>query len=81
MADKRTAQQEAGHLDPAWDSIDILVFVSQLATAWAGQLDLVDAAADQARDPSPAARRAAVVAAVQRLFPATAGDAGVGAGS
>jgi hypothetical protein len=69
--------QEAGHLDPAWDPIEILVFVGQLATAWAGQLDLVDAAADQVRDPSPAARRAAVVAAVRRLFPATAGDAGV----
>ncbi|MGW1758710.1 TetR family transcriptional regulator [Streptomyces mirabilis] len=66
--------QEAGHLDPAWDPIDILVFVNQIAMAWAGQLDLVDAAADQVRDPSPAARRAAVVAAVQCLFPATAGN-------
>ncbi|MGP4087494.1 TetR family transcriptional regulator [Streptomyces sp. KR55] len=64
--------QEAGHLDPAWEPIDILVFVNQIAMAWAGQLDLVDAAADQVRDPSLAARRAAVVAAVQRLFPATA---------
>ncbi|MFD9510067.1 MULTISPECIES: TetR family transcriptional regulator [Streptomyces] len=80
-AEQLRKAQEAGHLDPAWDPIDILVFVSQLATAWAGQLDLVDAAADQVRDPSPAARRAAVVTAVQRLFPATAGDAGVGAGS
>jgi hypothetical protein len=41
----------------------------------------VDAAADQVRDPSPAARRAAVVAAVERLFPAAAGDAGGGAES
>ena len=77
---RRKAEQlrkahEAGHLDPVWDPIDILVFVRQLATAWAGQLDLVDAAADQVRDPSLPARRAAVVAAVQRLFPATAGDA------
>ncbi|MFD5057003.1 hypothetical protein [Streptomyces sp. NPDC058394] len=39
--------------------------------AWAGQLDLVDAAGDQARDTSLAARRAAVVA-VQPLFPAAA---------
>ncbi|WP_326630916.1 MULTISPECIES: hypothetical protein [unclassified Streptomyces] len=38
------------------------------AMAWAGQLDLVDAAGDQARDTSLAARRAAV----QRLFPAAA---------
>ncbi|MEV0171449.1 TetR family transcriptional regulator [Streptomyces sp. NPDC050803] len=65
--------QEAGHLDPTWDPIDILVFVNQIAMAWAGQLDLVEAAADQVRDPSPAARRAAVVTAVQRLFPAAAG--------
>ncbi|MFF2430094.1 TetR family transcriptional regulator [Streptomyces mirabilis] len=69
--------QEAGHLDPAWEPIDILVFVNQIAMAWAGQLDLVDAAADQVRDPSPAARRAAVVTAVQRLFPATAGNTSV----
>lgn len=70
--------QEAGRLDPAWEPIDILVFVNQIAMAWAGQLNLVDAAADQARDPSPAARRASVVAAVERLFPATAGNTGVG---
>lgn len=66
--------QEAGHLDPAWEPIDILVFVNQLAMAWPGQLDLVEAAAGQVRDPSLAARRAAVVAAVQRLFPAAAGS-------
>ncbi|MFI1358306.1 TetR family transcriptional regulator [Streptomyces sp. NPDC020898] len=80
-AEQLRKAQEAGHLDPAWDPIDVLVFVGQLATAWAGQLDLVDAAADQVRDPSPSARRAAVVAAVQRLFPAAAaGDADVGVG-
>lgn len=62
--------QEAGHLDPAWDPIDVLVLLNQIATAWPGQLDLVDAAGDNVRDPSPEARRAAVVAAVQRLFPA-----------
>ncbi|WP_416986227.1 TetR family transcriptional regulator [Streptomyces sp. T028] len=66
--------QETGHLDPSWEPIDILVFLNQIAMAWAGQLDLVDATADQVRDPSPAARRAAVVAAVQRLFPAAAND-------
>ncbi|MFF4731242.1 hypothetical protein ACFY3M_39220 [Streptomyces mirabilis] len=65
-------------MDPAWEPIDILVFVNQIAMAWAGQLDLVDAAADQVRDPSPEARRAAVVAAVQRLFPATTGNTGAG---
>lgn len=65
-----SAAQEAGLLDPAWDPIDILVFVNQIATAWPGQLDLAEAAADQVRDPSTAARRAAVVTAVGRLFPA-----------
>ncbi|MFG2552240.1 hypothetical protein [Streptomyces sp. NPDC048581] len=62
--------QEAGHLDSAWEPIDIPVFLNQIAMAWPGQLDLVEAAAGQVRDPSLAARRAAVVAAVQRLFPA-----------
>lgn len=70
--------QEAGHLDPSWDPIDVLVFVNQIAMAWAGQLDLVDVAADQVRDPSLAARRAAVIAAVQRLFPAATGNAATG---
>jgi AcrR family transcriptional regulator len=65
------AAQEAGQLDPSWDPIDILVLVNKIAMSWAGQLDLVQAAADQVRDPSLAARRAAVVTAVQRLFPAT----------
>lgn len=72
---RKTAQirkaQEAGQLDPSWEPIDILVFLNQIASAWAGQLDLVDAVADQVRDRSLAARRAAVVRAVERLFPAT----------
>ncbi|WP_329336638.1 TetR family transcriptional regulator [Streptomyces sp. NBC_00663] len=63
--------QEAGRLDPSWEPIDILVFLNQIAMAWAGQLDLVDAVADQIHDPSLTARRAAVVRAVERLFPAT----------
>ncbi|NUS28027.1 MAG: TetR/AcrR family transcriptional regulator [Streptomyces sp.] len=63
--------QEAGQLDASWEPIDILVFLNQIASAWAGQLDLVDAVADQVRDRSLAARRAAVVRAVERLFPAT----------
>jgi hypothetical protein len=53
-----------------------------VAQAWAGQLDLLEAAADHVRDASLAARRAAVVAAVQRLFPSVAGaassDSGMG---
>ncbi|MFI5628679.1 hypothetical protein ACIA8E_04670 [Streptomyces sp. NPDC051664] len=65
--------QEDGQLDTAWDPIDILVLVNQIAMARAGQLDLVDAAGDQLRGTPLAARHAAVVvAAVQRLFPAAA---------
>jgi AcrR family transcriptional regulator len=64
--------QDAGHLDPAWEPEDILVFVSQLATSWAGQTHL--APIGEERDAFLAARRAAIVAAVQRLFPATTSD-------
>ncbi|MFE0672260.1 TetR family transcriptional regulator [Streptomyces sp. NPDC058867] len=61
--------QTAGHLDPAWDPADILVFVNQLAMSWAGQTDLVPGdEIERARFLS--ARRAAIVTAVQRLFPA-----------
>jgi hypothetical protein len=48
------------------------VFVSQLATSWAGQTHL--APIGEERDAFLAAHRAAIVAAVQRLFPATASD-------
>ena len=64
--------QEAGHLDPAWEPEDILVFVSQLALSWAGQTDLTPVGEE--RDAYLAAHRAAIVAAVQRLFPAAVGD-------
>ncbi|MFJ9346092.1 TetR family transcriptional regulator [Streptomyces sp. NPDC101237] len=61
--------QEAGQLDPAWDPVDVLVLVNQIAMAWAGQPDLLPA--DEANHAAfLAARRTAVVAAVQRLFPA-----------
>nr|WP_250853640.1 hypothetical protein [Streptomyces rhizosphaericus] len=36
---------------------------------WAGQPEIAAAAADQAVDPSIAARRAALVAAVEHMFP------------
>ncbi|MDT0323555.1 TetR family transcriptional regulator [Streptomyces millisiae] len=65
--------QDAGHLDPAWDPEDILVFVSQLATSWAGQTSLTPIGEE--RDAFLAARRTAIVTAVQRLFPAATGDA------
>ncbi|OMC47047.1 TetR family transcriptional regulator [Mycolicibacterium fortuitum] len=62
--------QATGHLDPVWDPIDVMVIVTQIALAWAGQLDLVQLAGDQVCNPAPSARRAAIVAAVAGLFPA-----------
>lgn len=56
------AAQESGSLDPAWDPVDVLMFVNQIAMSWAGQPGLLPSG-DQAR-------RAAIVEAVQRLFPA-----------
>jgi AcrR family transcriptional regulator len=64
--------QEAGHLSPAWDPLDILVFVNQIAASWAAQPDLVPTA-DAGGDGFMTARRAAIVAAVQCLFPASTG--------
>ncbi|MGW1462728.1 TetR family transcriptional regulator [Streptomyces sp. NPDC002308] len=61
--------QEAGHLDPAWDPADILMFVNQLAISWVGQPDLTPVDPDE-RAAFLTERRAAIVAAVQRLFPA-----------
>lgn len=68
---KRLRQaQEDGILDLSWDPVDILVLLNQIASAWAGQTDLAPADPDEfeafMRD-----RRAAVVTAVARLFPAT----------
>ena len=65
--------QEAGHLDPAWDPIDVMVLVNQISLAWAWQPGVIDLADGQVRNPSIAARRAAIVAAVARLFPAAGG--------
>ncbi|MBO0852918.1 MAG: TetR family transcriptional regulator [Nocardia sp.] len=67
--------QQSGYLDPAWDPIDIMIIVTQISLAWAEQPDLVDLAEGQVRDPSHAARRAAIVAAVAGLFPAANGAA------
>lgn len=63
--------QAAGLLDRAWDPIDVMVIVTQIALAWAWQPDLVALAEGQVHDASGAARRAAIVAAVSGLFPAT----------
>ncbi|MEU0999918.1 TetR family transcriptional regulator [Streptomyces tibetensis] len=61
--------QQAGQLDPAWDPADVLALVNQIAMTWASQPELSEAAAAHAVDPTTAARRAAVVTAVERLFP------------
>ena len=61
--------QAAGRLDPAWDPSDILTFVTQLAISWADQPESLPDA-DEDRAVLHAHRRAAIVAAVQRLFPA-----------
>ncbi|MET7841078.1 TetR family transcriptional regulator [Streptomyces sp. NPDC005356] len=61
--------QQAGQLDPAWDPADVLALVNQIAMTWAAQPELSEAAAAHAVDPTTAARRAAVVTAVERLFP------------
>ncbi|MFI6867614.1 TetR family transcriptional regulator [Nocardia sp. NPDC050406] len=64
----RHAQQQ-GLLDPSWDPLDILVFVNQLATAWAEHPGLTSLE-PAAREQFLTARRAATIAAVERLFPA-----------
>ncbi|MFB6778330.1 hypothetical protein ACFCX0_13070 [Streptomyces sp. NPDC056352] len=64
------AAQKAGHLDPGWDPLDVLVLVNQIATSWANQPGLAAGVLPQEQAEYLAARRAAVVTAVQRLFPA-----------
>lgn len=64
--------QESCHLDPAWDPADVMAFVSQLAMS--GAIHTEPAPTGPARDTFPAARRAAIVAAVERLFPAARHD-------
>ncbi|WP_460061499.1 TetR family transcriptional regulator [Streptomyces sp. YKOK-I1] len=61
--------QRAGLLDPAWDPVDILALVNQIATTWATQTEIGAVAAEKAADPSLDARRSALVGAVERLFP------------
>ncbi|MEV7394058.1 TetR family transcriptional regulator [Streptomyces sp. NPDC091215] len=67
--DQLREAQRAGLLDPAWDPVDVLALVNQIATTWAAQTEIGAVAAEQATDPSLAARRAFLVAAVERLFP------------
>lgn len=67
--DKLRDAQRTGLLDPVWDPVDILALINQIAMTWAGQPEIAAAAADQAVDPSITARRAALVTAVERVFP------------
>lgn len=69
VAQLRRAQR-SGVVDQDWDPVDVLVFVSQLATSWADQGDQV--AAGPERDAFLAARRRAIETAVRRLFPGAA---------
>lgn len=63
--------QRHGELDPSWDPMDVLVLVNQLTTAWVDHQGLAPAdGPERARYLTD--RRAAVVAAVARLFPAAA---------
>lgn len=58
--------QADGYLDPEWAPEDILTFVTQLAMAWADQ---TLPAEKKTRAALLVHRRAAIVNAVQRLFP------------
>jgi len=69
--DQLRQAQQAGQLDPAWDPLDVLVLINQIATSWSGQA-YPSPGADSAA--FRAARRAAIVTAVQRLFPAIPRD-------
>ncbi|MEU8891354.1 TetR family transcriptional regulator [Streptomyces sp. NPDC048442] len=63
--------QRTGLLDPSWDPVDVLALINQIATTWAGQPEIAAAAAEYATNTSADARRAALVTAVERLFPRT----------
>ncbi|CAM3184724.1 TetR family transcriptional regulator [Tsukamurella hominis] len=74
--DELREAQRRGRVDPAWDPLDVMVLVHQLALAWVGQGDLADVVHDD-RVAAGDRRRKAVVAAVGQLFPAAvAGTAG-----
>ncbi|MFI1358219.1 TetR family transcriptional regulator [Streptomyces sp. NPDC020898] len=61
--------QRAGLIDPVWDPVDVLALINQIATTWASQPEIGAAAAQLAADTSVGARRAALITAVERLFP------------
>ena len=65
----RTAQRD-GLIDPSWNPLDIMMLISRIAMTWAAHADLVPADDEARRAEFLAERRAAVVAAVERLVPA-----------
>ena len=62
--------QESGVLDPSWDPLDVLILISRIAMSWAAHADMVPTGDEAQRAEFLAGRRAAVVVAVARLFPA-----------
>lgn len=60
---------QTGGTAGARDRDDVLALINQIAMTWAGQPEIAAAAAVQAVDPSVTARRAALVTAVERMFP------------
>ncbi|MER6558997.1 TetR family transcriptional regulator [Streptomyces sp. NPDC001027] len=75
-AEQLRAAQKAGGLDPDWDPLDVLVIVNQIATSWANQPGLAVEIPQQDSADYLAARRAAIVSAVQRIFPAAEASSG-----
>ncbi|WP_043633345.1 TetR family transcriptional regulator [Nonomuraea candida] len=67
--DRLRRAQRDGLLDATWDPVDIMALVSQIAQTWSDQTELAALAPKAAADPTPAARRAAVIRAVTALFP------------
>ncbi|WP_288337377.1 TetR family transcriptional regulator [uncultured Gordonia sp.] len=67
--DQLRRAQTDGVIDGHWDPRDILVFVSQLATSWAEQADLIPIGRE--RDVFLDERRRAINDAVGRIFPPT----------
>lgn len=75
--EKLRRAQQAGHLDPGWDPVDVLALVCQIAFTTVAQPELAALAQRVAAEKDVSARRAAVVRAVGILFPpADRDDAG-----
>lgn len=71
MVEQLRDAQRSGLLDPAWDPVDVLTLLNQIAWAWVGRPDLLPEDPEQ-RAAFLQERRAVAVAAVRRLFPSAA---------